>query len=205
MAAGRAAKNRHSMSKNQIYVFEFYWLIYIQGLAMSAVKAWHFISFTMSLIWVSDFYMGQVIYILLVPVSQGKLTLFMQQFLPREQDRSPALSISRLPVWFNFLDKGHIWRWTGSMLILPDTLTEAPLPGQADWVPEKGSWKLWALRNPFAEARSKSGAPWSRIFRVAFNLWVSVLQQQTHDLRGNEEGISELFHLTWESASEATT
>ena len=110
MAAGRAAKNRHSRSKNQIYVFEFYWLIHIQGLAMSAVKAWHFISFTMSLIWVSDLYTDQVIYILLVPVSQGKLTLFMQQFLPREQDRSPALSISRLPVWFNFLDKGHIWR-----------------------------------------------------------------------------------------------
>ena len=62
------------MSKNQIYIFEFYWLIYIQGLAMYAVKAWHFISYTMSLIWVSDLHMGQVIYIYLTgPGESGKI------------------------------------------------------------------------------------------------------------------------------------
>ena len=70
----RAAKNRQGMSENQIYIFEFYWLIYIQGLAMSAVKAWHFISYTMSLIWVSDLYMGQIIYIYLTgPGESGKI------------------------------------------------------------------------------------------------------------------------------------
>lgn len=53
---------------------------------MSAVMAWHFTSFTMSLMWVSDLYMGQVIHILLVLVSQVKLTLFTQQLLPGKQD-----------------------------------------------------------------------------------------------------------------------
>ena len=39
----------------------------------------------------------------------------------------------------------------------------------------------------------------TQIFRIAFNLCASVLQQQTHDLHGNDEGISELFCFTWES------
>lgn len=52
---------------------------------MASVKASHIISFTMSLIWVSDLYMGHV-YILLALVGQVKLTPFIQQFLPREQD-----------------------------------------------------------------------------------------------------------------------
>lgn len=38
-----------------------------------------------------------------------------------------------------------------------------------------------------------------QIFRIAFNLCASVLQQQTHDLRGNDEGISELFCFARES------
>ena len=73
---------------------------------------------------------------------------------------------------------------------------------QADWVTEKGSQKLERSETPLLKHAARvvcHGAETEasfKIFRIAFNLWVSVLQQQTHDLRGNEEGISELFHLT---------
>lgn len=61
------------------------------------------------------------------------------------KDRSPAFPISHLPVWLNFLAKGHVWRWTDSILILPDISTVASLPWQAERATEKGSRELRAL------------------------------------------------------------
>ena len=183
---------------------------------MSAVKAWHFISYTMSLIWVSDLYMGQIIYIYLTgPGESGKINPVYPAVSTQKtgSHRTGAQPCPSAACQFGLtsLTEGTYGGELGLSWFCQIHYLMHHFQGKQTGSLRKGPRNSERSETPLLKHTARvvcHGAETEtslKIFRIAFNLRVSVLQQQTHDLRGNEEGISELFHLTWESASEATT